>query len=47
MNPSTPHPDTPIPELIDRLGHADRLDRVTRPSAWCRLGRQGASWWNR
>ena len=41
MNASFPHPESRIPELIERLGHADRLERVHAAVDLVRLGRRG------
>jgi HEAT repeat protein len=41
MNESTTHLQDRIPELIERLGHADRLERVHAAVQLVRLGRQG------
>ena len=41
MNSSTPLLPTQIAELIDRLGHADRLERVHAAVGLVRFGRQG------
>jgi HEAT repeat protein len=41
MTTSPSRPEDPIPELINRLGHPDRLQRVNAAVGLVRLGRQG------